>query len=351
MAAIQEKRRKEFQQISYHAGALTALVTIMEGCDKVCTYCVIPYTRGPEVSRPAEEVIKEVRDLAARGYKEVMLLGQNVNSYGRRWPGEPLGVRPSTGSGRTEPNESERTDGSRMNFSKLLERVNAVKGIERIRFITSHPWDAAEELFAAMRDLEHVCEHLHLPVQSGSDKVLERMRRAYTAYEYLKKLRLLRELVPGVAVTTDLIVGFPGETEEDFETTLRLVEEAQFDSAFIFAYSPRPFSAASRWPDDVPREVKERRLQTLLKLQEEITRTKDEAYLGQEVEVLVEEPGTGRTRTNRKVYFANPSPQPSPTRGEGEGASPGELVGIRVEGIRGHSLLGKVTPCLKPLGV
>jgi tRNA-2-methylthio-N6-dimethylallyladenosine synthase len=214
-------------------------------------------------------------------------------------------------------------------FPNLLERVNAVKGIERIRFITSHPWDAAEELFAAMRDLEHVCEHLHLPVQSGSDKVLERMRRGYTAREYLEKLQLLRELVPGVAVTTDLIVGFPGETEEDFESTVRLVEEAQFDSAFIFSYSPRPFAAASRFPDDVPREVKDRRLQTLLKLQEGISRSKDETFLGQEVEVLVEEAGAGRTRTNRKVYF------------EAGGMRPGELVRVRAEGVRGHSLLGK----------
>lgn len=226
-----------------------------------------------------------------------------------------------------------------MNFSNLLKRVNAVKGIERIRFITSHPWDAAEELFAAMRDLPRVCEHLHLPVQSGSDKVLERMRRGYTAQAYLEKLELLRELVPAVAVTTDVIVGFPGETEEDFESTVRLVEEAQFDSAFIFSYSPRPFAAASRWVDDVPQEVKGRRLQTLLKLQEGIARSKDETFTGQEVEVLVEEPGAGRTRTNRKVYF------------EAEGVKPGELVKVRVEGVRGHSLMGKVMPCLKTVGV
>ncbi|MBI1953501.1 MAG: tRNA (N6-isopentenyl adenosine(37)-C2)-methylthiotransferase MiaB [Candidatus Omnitrophica bacterium] len=339
MAAIQDKRRAEFQNISYHASGVSALVTVMEGCDKVCSYCVVPYTRGPEVSRPADEVIGEVERLAGQGYREVMLLGQNVNSYGRRWPSEPLGVRPSTGSGRTEPNESEKTGGSRMNFSNLLKRVNAVKGIERIRFITSHPWDAAEELFAAMRDLPRVCEHLHLPVQSGSDKVLERMRRGYTAQAYLEKLELLRELVPAVAVTTDVIVGFPGETEEDFESTVRLVEEAQFDSAFIFSYSPRPFAAASRWVDDVPQEVKGRRLQTLLKLQEGIARSKDETFTGQEVEVLVEEPGAGRTRTNRKVYF------------EAEGVKPGELVKVRVEGVRGHSLMGKVMPCLKTVGV
>jgi tRNA-2-methylthio-N6-dimethylallyladenosine synthase len=310
MVAIQEKRRPEFQQISYHSGNVTALVTIMEGCDKLCSYCIIPYTRGPEVSRPPEQVLEEVRDLVGRGYKEVMLLGQNVNSYGRRLSGE---------QGRAVRGTA---------FPELLEQVNAVPGIERIRFITSHPWDAVEKLFEAMRDLSHVCEHLHLPVQSGSDSVLERMRRGYTAGEYLEKVELLRRYLPEIAVTTDLIVGFPGETEEDFEATLRLAREAQFDSAFIFAYSPRPFSAASRWEDDVPREVKERRLQTLLRLQEGISSLKDRGYLGRQVEVLVEEQGMGRTRMNRKVYF--------------EGASaPGDLVQVQVEGIRGHSLLGK----------
>ncbi len=156
MKAIQEKRRKEFQTISYHAGKTSALVTIMEGCDKVCSYCIIPYTRGPEVSRPPEQVIDEVRRLVDQGYKEVMLLGQNVNSYGTR-------LTPQ------------------ITFADLLAQVNAIPGIERIRFITSHPWDAVESLFEGMRDLEHVCEHLHLPVQSGSDPILEKMRRGYTA--------------------------------------------------------------------------------------------------------------------------------------------------------------------------
>lgn len=308
MAAIQDKRRKEFQTISYHAGKVSALVTIMEGCDKVCSYCVVPYTRGPEVSRPPDQVIEEVRRLAGQGYPEVMLLGQNVNSYGK-------GLRPA------------------VTFSELLHRVNAVQGIERVRFITSHPWDAVEELFVAMRDLDHVCEHLHLPVQSGSDRVLKRMRRGYSSSEYLEKLRRLREIVPGVAVSTDLIVGFPGETEPDFEATLRLVEAAQFDSAFMFTYSPRPFAAASRFGDDVPKEVKQRRLQTLLALQESISRKKDSVFLGETVEVLVEEFGMGRTRTNRKTYFPK------------DGIRPGELIRVKVEAIRGHSLLGVVTEC------
>ncbi|MBI3333816.1 MAG: tRNA (N6-isopentenyl adenosine(37)-C2)-methylthiotransferase MiaB, partial [Candidatus Omnitrophica bacterium] len=311
MMAIQEKRRAEFQTISYHSGKVTALVTVMEGCDKLCSYCIIPYTRGPEVSRPPEQILEEVLRLAGRGYREVMLLGQNVNSYGRRGVGENGAATRA------------------VSFPDLLARVDQVEGIERIRFITSHPWDAVEDLFVAMRDLAHVCEHLHLPVQSGSNQLLERMRRGYTAEEYLAKLELLRRLVPEVAVTTDLMVGFPGETEADFEGTVRLMERARFDSAFIFKYSTRPFAAASRWQDDVPREVKERRLRTLLELQERISLEKDQAYLGKAVEVLVEEPGMGRSRTNRKVYFPE------------DGLRPGELAQVRVEGIRGHSFMGK----------
>ena len=311
MAAIQEKRRSEFQTISYHSGQISALVTIMEGCDKVCSYCVVPYTRGPEVSRPLEQVIGEVRKLAEQGFREVMLLGQNVNSYGRRLPEDRLGSsRPVT-------------------FPELLAQVNGVPGIERVRFITSHPWDAVEELFDAMRDLPNVCEHLHLPVQSGSDRVLERMRRGYSSEEYLRKLDLLRARVPGVAVTTDLIVGFPEETEEDFQATRRLVEAARFDSAFIFSYSPRPFAAASRWQDDVPKETKERRLQDLLALQERISREEGERRIGETAEVLVEEPGMGRTRTNRKVYF------------QAEGPLPGDVVNVKVQSLRGHSFIGE----------
>ncbi len=320
MMAIREKVRKEFQTISYHSGKITALVTVMEGCNKVCSYCIIPYTRGPEVSRPPDQIVEEVKRLAGQGYREVMLLGQNVNSYGKnkssfdrlRTNGE------STGSGRT------------VTFPDLLAQVNAISGIERIRFITSHPWDAVEGLFAAMRDLEHVCEHLHLPVQSGSDRLLEKMRRGYTAQEYLEKLENLRRAVPKVAVTTDIIVGFPGESEEDFEATVKLMETAQFDSAFIFKYSPRPFAAASRWSDDVPEEVKDRRLKSLLKLQERITSEKAQRLIGETVEVLVEEPGMGRTRTNKKAYFPADS------------VSAGKLIQVQVEGIRGQSLVGRI---------
>lgn len=355
ISAITEKRRAQFKHVPYHANRVTAFVTVMEGCDKVCSYCVIPYTRGPEISRPAESVLEEVRSLAEDGVKEVTLLGQNVNSYGRRLPGERTGVVAAGENKGTVP-----FGDSPCSFAGLLAQVNAVPGIERIRFTTSHPWDAVEELFLAMRDLEHVCEHLHLPVQSGSDRVLDRMRRGYTAERYLATLEALRAAVPEVAVTTDLIVGFPGETEEDFEATCRLVERARFDSAFMFKYSPRPYAAASRWKDDVPEAVKDERLQRLLALQERISGELDQEHLGRVEEVLVEERKDGlcmgRTRTHKKVYF--PASEPSqrgrallhPSRGlpgakepdpAAEGHGPGDLVRIRVERIRGHSLVGK----------
>ncbi len=304
-AAIEEKRRSEFKTVDYHTSSIQAFITIMEGCDKVCSYCIIPYTRGPEVSRPPEQIVEEAKRLAQAGYKEVMLLGQNVNSYGKRMNGGGTGVT----------------------FSKLLEQVNEIDGIERIRFITSHPWDAVEDLFEAMRTLPKVCEHLHLPVQSGSDAVLSRMRRNYTAKDYLGKLALLRSKVPHAVVTTDIIVGFPGETDADFEATLDLVRAARFDGAYMFKYSPRPYAAASRWEDDVPEKVKDQRLQTLLSLQDRITKEESQKYLFMEVEAMAEEDGMGRARTNRKVYF------------DGE-SEPGQLVRVRVEAIRGNSLIG-----------
>ncbi len=312
--AVARRRRPEFQQVSYHASGVSAFVTIMEGCDKFCTYCIIPFTRGREVSRPAEQVVAEVEEVVRQGFKEVMLLGQNVNSYGRR-----------------------RLSGAPTTFPQLLRRVNAVPGLERIRFITSHPHDADDAMVAAMRDAEHVCEHLHLPVQSGSDAVLARMRRDYTAADYLAKVAALRRAVPEVALSTDIIVGFPGETEEDFEATRRLLETVRFDSAFMFNYSPRPMAKASQWENDVPPEVKDRRLQALLALQETIGRERDRAWLGRTVEVLAEGPSpknpadwTGRARDNRHVVFP------------GGLELTGQLVRVRVHEIRGHTLVGTV---------
>lgn len=311
--AVSRRRRPEFQQVSYHAGGVSALVTIMEGCDKFCTYCIIPFTRGREVSRPAEQVVAEVRDVVRQGFKEVMLLGQNVNSYGLN-----------------------RLDGPPTTFPELLRQIDAVPGLRRIRFITSHPHDADEAMFQAMREAESVCEHLHLPVQSGSDAVLARMRREYTAAEYLEKIERLRALVPDVALSTDVIVGFPGETDDDFDATCRFLGAAQFDSAFMFKYSPRPLAKASQWPDDVPEPVKHERLQALLALQERIGRVRDRAQIGRIVEVLVEGPSqkdpaewTGRARDNRHVVFP------------GSAELLGAIVSVRVREVRGHTLAGE----------
>lgn len=312
--AVHRRRRPEFQQVSYHAGTVSALVTIMEGCDKFCTYCIIPFTRGREVSRPADQIIEEVRGVVQQGFQEVMLLGQNVNSYGRR----RLAGEPTT-------------------FPELLRRVSAVPGLRRIRFITSHPHDADEAMFRAMQEAEPVCEHLHLPVQSGSNAVLARMKRDYTIEEYVEKIVRLRQLVPEIAVSTDVIVGFPGETEDDFARTLRLMETVRFDSAFMFTYSPRPMAKASEWLDDLPAEVKNRRLQTLMALQERIGRERDQACVGRTVEVLVEGPSTkdpaewtGRARDNRHVVFP------------GEEDLAGRLVEVQVREVRGHTLAGTV---------
>ncbi|MBI2468211.1 MAG: MiaB/RimO family radical SAM methylthiotransferase, partial [Candidatus Rokubacteria bacterium] len=270
----------------YRRRAVTAFVTIMEGCDKTCAYCIVPMTRGREVSRPLGEVLEEVERLARAGYRQVTFLGQNVNAYGKRFP---------DGSGYLGPGRRERLlaevgegpaeDGARVvDFPVLLRQIDARTSIPRVKFTTSHPFDAHERLFRAMAECRAVCESLHLPVQSGSDRVLRRMRRGYTVGSYLAKVARLRELVPEVALSTDIIVGFPGETAEDFEATRALVAEVEYDGAFIFKYSPRPGTEAAGWGDDVPRAVKEARHRALLELQEAISRRKLERWVGHEVE-------------------------------------------------------------------
>lgn len=264
-----------------------AWVTIMRGCDNFCSYCVVPYCRGRESSRSPESILEEVTDLARRGYREVTLLGQNVNSY--------------RGRGRRS---------SRVDFPELLHLINGVKGIERIRFLTSHPKDISRSLIQAIRDLSHLCEFLHFPAQSGSDNILKQMKRGYTREEYLEKAARLKEAIPGIALASDFIVGFPGESETDFSLTLDLMERVRYDRIFAFAYSPRPGTAAAALPDDVPAEEKSRRLQAVLGLQREISLKINQALLGEEVEVLVEGPdrkypdrGQGRTRTGKMVFF------------------------------------------------
>ncbi len=295
-------------------GRATAFVTVMKGCDNVCSFCIVPHTRGREVSRPADEVVAECAALAAVGVREVTLIGQNVNSYR-----------------------------GGCDFAGLLRRVAALPGIARVRFTTSHPHDLSGALVEAFAAEPGLMPHFHLPVQSGSDPVLARMRRDYTVEEYRERLDRLRQARPGIAVTTDFIVGFPGETEEDFERSLRLLEEARFDNSFSFVYSPRPHTGAARrlgsapeWRE-VPREVAVARLERLQAAQRRISAEGLAAQLGRVVEVLVEGPGeepgsrVGRTPWNHLVHLA---------AGEAE-APAGARVRVRVTRAGGSSLSGE----------
>jgi tRNA-2-methylthio-N6-dimethylallyladenosine synthase len=270
--------------------AIAAWLPIIYGCDKTCTYCIVPFSRGPERSRPFDDVVEEARALAAAGYREVTLLGQNVNSYGHDLAAEP----------RFGHVASERWAGRRLDLAgrpDLAELIRAIDGlrttdgrpaIERLRFVTSHPWDLSDRLIAALADCESVCEHLHLPVQSGSDAVLRRMGRQYSIEHYRERLDRIREAVPGIAVSTDVIVGFCGETEAQFEQTLELLEAVRYDQVFAAAYSPRPGTPATHLADDVPAADKRRRLNTLLAVQERIGLERNQAMLGRDVDVLVD---------------------------------------------------------------
>lgn len=262
-----------------------AFVTITYGCNNFCSYCIVPYVRGRERSRRPEDIIREIKDLVAQGVTEVNLLGQNVNSYGR---------------------DLERQS----NFADLLVKVNDIDKLRRIRYLTSHPRDFTDELIATISRLDKVCEHVHLPVQAGSNRILELMHRGYTREHYLKLVTNLRQSISGVSLTTDLIVGFPGEEEEDFAATLDLVARVQFDNAFTFMYSPRKGTVAATLPGQLPMEVKKERLKRLMELQNRISLAKNEALVGKEVEVLVEGPSktdpsqlSGRTRTNKLIIF------------------------------------------------
>lgn len=263
-----------------------AHISIIRGCDKFCTYCVVPYTRGPEVSRHPDSIVEECQALVEKGYKEFTLLGQNVNSYGKDKP---------------EWN---------CLFHDLLYRLDKIPGMQRIRFMTSHPVDITRELMEAIRDLKSLCEFVHFPIQSGSNRILKKMHRMYTVEEYLEKVKLLQELVPGVALGTDIIVGFPTETEAEFEMTYEVLKQLEYSVAFLFAYSPRKGTPAMRWKDDIPEEVKQERLQRLINLQEGIYTKHRQSMLGQTVEVLVEKQNfkdnslmKGRTRCWKNVLF------------------------------------------------
>jgi tRNA-2-methylthio-N6-dimethylallyladenosine synthase len=287
----------------------SAFVSIMEGCSKYCSFCVVPYTRGEEVSRPFEDVVAEIASL---GVKEVTLLGQNVNA----WRGS--------------------VDGAAADFAELLYYVSEIPGIERIRYTTSHPREFTQRLIDAHRDLHKLAPQVHLPVQSGSDRVLAAMKRGYTALEYRSILRRLREARPGLSLSSDFIVGFPGETEADFAATLRLAREAGFDASFSFVYSPRPGTPASELPDQVDEEVKRERLQRLQALLDAQARAFSEAMVGTTQRVLVEGPSrkndaelAGRTANNRVVNFPGPD------------ALIHSYVDVRITAALSHSLRGE----------
>ena len=266
-------------------GAVSAYVTIMQGCNNFCAYCVVPHLRGREESRPADDVIPEVEKLADHGIREVTLLGQNVNAYGKTIAGSP-------------------------GFAQLLRAIGRVKGIERIRFTTSHPKDLTEDLMRCFAEVEALCDHIHLPVQSGSDAILRRMNRGYTRDQYLEKIKGLRHFRPEISITSDVIVGFPGETEKDYQATLALMEAVKFDNLFSFKYSEREGTAAVGFEHQVPEKVKRERLQQLQALQEEHTLKRNRMLEGRVQDVLVEGKSrnsehdiTGRTRSNKIVNF------------------------------------------------
>lgn len=290
---------------------LKAWTTIMYGCNNFCTYCIVPYVRGRERSRQPESIIAEVKELVSRGYKEVTLLGQNVNSYGKDLD-------------------------QNYDFADLLYAVNET-GISRIRFTTSHPKDISPRLIEAMATCEHVMEHLHLPVQAGSNRILKAMNRRYTRERYLQLVEEIRTAIPHIALTTDIIVGFPGETEEEYEETLSLVEAVRFDAAFTFAYSPRGGTPAAKMREQVPEEVSKERLYRLIELQNRISLERNQELIGSEQELLVEGPSkndpdklTGRTRGNKLVHFVGPKDLA------------GQIVTVRITDAQTWNLFGEL---------
>jgi len=309
----------------------SAFVTIMRGCDNYCTYCIVPYVRGRESSRPMDDIISEIRQLVDGGVREVTLLGQNVNSYGQK---EGFG-----------------------SFAQLLEQVQDVEKLERIRFTTSHPKDLSSELILSFRKLYKLCRHIHLPVQSGSDRILKRMNRRYTRAQYLDKVHQLRQICPDIAITSDIIVGFPGETQQDFQATLSLIDEVGFDGLFAFIYSDRPNAPAVRFHDKVEDDVKKERLQRVLACQGDHTFRKNQALVGTVQQILVDgfdnprersEAGeksdskngrrqwTGRTSSNKIVHFVQEARQPSDNQ-----MLTGQVLRIMIEEALPHCLVGR----------
>lgn len=307
--------------VSKRDDKVKAYVTIIRGCDKFCTYCVVPYTRGQEVSRDPESIVEECKRLAESGYREITLLGQNVNSYGKDKPEW------------------------KCLFHDLLYRLDKIEGIERIRFMTSHPIDITKELMQAVGELPSLCEFVHFPIQAGSDRILKKMHRIYTVEQYMEKIALFKQLVPKVALGTDMIIGFPTETEEEFEMTLQVLKEIEYAVAFLFAYSPRQGTPARRWVDDIPEEVKQERLARAMALQEEIYKKQRQEMLGTVGEVLVERRSfkdprflKGRTRCWKNVLF------------EGDDTMVGTLQNVEFNSFTHQTLIGEAQSALVHAG-
>ena len=290
--------------------SVTRFVTVMQGCDNFCSYCIVPHVRGREISRPSCEIIEEVKGLVAQGVREVTLLGQNVNSYGNK-------------------------DAAEISFPQLLQQVDQVHGLQRLRFATSHPKDMTDELIDCFASLDKLCKHIHLPFQCGSDRILKLMNRGYNRADYLAKVEKLKQVCPEIRLTTDIIVGFPGETEEDFQQTLDLVEQVKYADAFTFLYSPRVETAAAKMVDDQSAGQKQQRFDRLLKLQQQISATIWQEDDGQVLDVLVEGESKqgegqlfGRTTWNRIVNFSGPS------------ALIGQTVNVKIDRVMRNSHLG-----------
>ena len=308
-------------------GGFQAFVTVLVGCDNRCSYCIVPDVRGHEYSRPAREIVAEVRSLAAHGVREVCLLGQSVLRYGMR-------------NAAWEPSDAPSPGGYKEPFPRLLESIASIPGISRIRFTSAHPKGCTDELVRAYREFPQVCRHLHLPVQSGSDRILADMGRRYTRAEYLAAVKKLRDFDPEFAITTDVIVGYPGETEADFEETRSLMEEAGFDNAFVFKYSPRPGTRSASLPDDVPVAEKERRDQVLLADQEFRGQRRNDALVGTVREVMVEGPSkrnksrwSGRDGGNRIVVWDD---------ADGVSAAVGDVVRVAIIEAHPQILVGRI---------
>jgi tRNA-2-methylthio-N6-dimethylallyladenosine synthase len=297
--------------------AFKAWVSIAPGCDNACTFCIVPFVRGPQRSRPIREIVDQVRMLASSGVVEVTLLGQNVNTFGRDL---------------SDPSSSRRPL-----FAELLRAIDRIDGIRRIRFTSPHPHDFTEDVVDAMASSPNVCEHIHFPLQSGSDRILRSMRRSYRRERYLSWLDRIRAAIPGIGVTTDIIVGFPGETERDFQDTLEVVDRARFDSAYTFQYSPRLGTRAAAFDGQLPKPVVQERFERLVALQESVSLENARSLVGKAYELLIEGAGRkgrstqGRTRTNRIVHL-------------GSAHAPGEFVTARITAAAPHHLMGEPAP-------